>query len=654
MTIGISIGRAATRAPNQNSYPTAFTNRWNPDFNVTGNAAEGYGSDYNPKLDKPTGTTLWVDNNNGDNTTGDGSQSLPYKTIAKAVDEGADIVNIKAGRYWRLDSWEDQFSPAKSMAFVAVDGPGTVIIGRGAEDLSWESEGSGTYSTTRSSVRSVLDFTETGHATKTLKDRATPVPLPMEKVANLAAVQAHAGHAWAQDGSTLYVKTHDSRAPDEDVVPLMIERNTRLVDADITLYFEGLEIFGDRPIYFYFNNVDNTAKFIGVDCGFRYSGDSDNAAFDTVSDIRLINCTASHNVNSEDGFDYKRSNPNFSPSVKFLEVNCESFENGDSDNDNGSTTHHSEVYGIRIGGEYSNNPGPGLADTQGAWVLNYGVIANNNYIGFQSGTFDDVNPSVVFVKDCSASGNSQYDRDRSSGGQLISLGGNSFSTSNGTIVDGTDDFWLTLATIAPDAIVGLFSVDELQYWDNVSDNINELIDASPRKYNLTTPAGDIGYLASLPAANSNPVIDFGTAKHSRYFAGASAMDLKEVIIVGLYNDGSDTGFEDYEAVLCGSSAGGQPRIIGSIGTANLHAGDFTNTVSKNGAAASSSILPAPMGVYRFTPSSVKNSTWDLFGTDAYTNRGWIGYVAMAILTNRDLTTDEFSAIKAACDTKYDL
>ncbi len=259
------------------------------------------------------------------------------------------------------------------------------------------------------------------------------------------------------------------------------------------------------------------------------------------------------------------------------------------------------------------------------------------------------------MKDCAAADNSNLDVDRSTGGQLISLGGNTYGTSNDTIVDGSDNFWLTLATIAPDAIVGIFSVDEDQYWDNAGALINQLNDASPRKYNLLTPAGDFAVNASFAGANDQPVIDFGSAKHSKYFAGPSALDLKEVIVVGQYKDGIDTTFEDYEAIIAGSDSVGIPRVIGSIGLATLHQTNlFSGTVSKNGATATTTMLPAPFGVYRFTSSTVQNSTWSLFGTGAVTNRGWIGYAALAILCNRDLTTDEFNAIKTVCDEKYAL
>ncbi len=654
MKPGLTLGRAAPGAGTAQRYPFAFVNQWQPEFNVSGSGVGGYRTDYNPLNDKPVGTTLWVDNINGNDTTGDGSEATPYKTIAKAVTENADVVNIKTGNYWRTDAWAAEFEPAKDMAFVAVDGPGTVKIGRAQDGLSWSSEGSGAYSTTRSNVRFVLDLNEAGHASRTLIDGITPVPLPMEEVADLAAVQAHAGHAWAQSGSTLYIKTHDARAPDTDLLPFVQERNTRLVDADVTLYLDGIEIWGDRPIYHHFpTDLDNNAAIIALNCGFRYSGENDNVYCDAIKKARFIRCAASHNLAGDDGFNYTRGQTANTPQMTFLEVDCEGFENGDNTNDNGSTSHNAGVFGIRVNGDYCDNPGPGIADTQGAQTLNYGVTADNNYIGIQSGTFDTTIPALSYIKDCAASGNSNIDVDRSTGGQLISLGGNTYSTSNDTIIDGTDDFWLTIATIAPDAIVGIFSVDEEQYWDNAGSLINQLNDASPKKYNLLTPAGDFAVDASHAGANDQPVIDCGTEKHSKYFAGSSAMDLKEVIMFGQYGDGTDTTFEDYEAIICGSDSGGAPRTIGSIGLATLHQSNlFAGTVSKNGEPASTTMLPAPMGVYRFTAASVQNSTWDLFGTDAYTNRGWIGCVALAILSNRDLTSDEFTAIKAVCERKY--
>ena len=288
---------------NKVSLPANFG--WQPtDFAIYGSGVGGYSTTYDPKDDKPTGTTKWVDNVNGSDSNDGNTEGTAYKTIDAAVSAGAVVVNIKPGNYWRNDAMTAGFEPTSDIALVAVDGAGTVKISR-AEDFSdlpsWTSEGLNTYSTTRSNVRTVLDLDDAGHATRTLTDGLTPVPVPMEKVADLAAVQAHAGKAWAQVGSTLYVKTHDGRAPDIDVLPILIERNIRIVNRDITLYLEGLEIWGDRPLFMDYGTTDNDARVVAVDCGFRYSGDFDNVYLDGCKNSRLIRCKTSHQLSSDDG-----------------------------------------------------------------------------------------------------------------------------------------------------------------------------------------------------------------------------------------------------------------------------------------------------------------------------------------------------------------
>lgn len=409
--------------------PNAFG--WTPDFAIRGSDTGGYTTSYNPLDDKPTGTTKWVDNVNGSNGNSGDTEGDAYETINHAITAGADVINIKAGRYFRNDSWASQLDPTKSIAFVATDGPGTVIIGRGQEGLSWSSEGSDTYSTTRSNVRFVIDFTEAGHATKKLKDGNTAVPVVATEVADLAAVQASSGHAWAQVGSTLYFKTHDLRAPDADVVPFLIERNTRVANKDITLYMDGLEVWGDRPFFHkYTDDALNSAKAIGVDCGFRFSGENDNVAIDNIAEARFIRCDASNNLASEDGFNYDRTQTLNTPDLTFLEVDCEGYENGDSINDNGSTSHDDNVFGIRLNGSYTDNFGPGVIDVEGAQTVNYGVTSSDNYEGFTVGTAGAAN-SKMWLKDIVASGNSNFDLNQSTGGEMFDLGGNTFTTQQG-------------------------------------------------------------------------------------------------------------------------------------------------------------------------------------------------------------------------------
>ncbi len=654
---GIMSGRQSALSGDVVSLPQNFG--WTPDFSITGGGLGGYAASYNPLSDKPSGTTLWVDNTNGNDTTGDGSEGSPYRTIAKAVTENAVVVNIKTGDYWRNDSWAAQLDPTSDIAFVAVDGAGTVRLGR-IEDFSdlpsWSDEGSNTWSTTRSNTNTVLDTTETGHASKTLVDGVTPVPLPMTEVSDLAAVQAHSGHAWAQVGTTLYVKTHDLREPDSDVLPIITERNMRVVNRDITLYLEGIEIWGDRPAYFDMS-TSNTARFVAYNCGFRFSSENDNVYFDGVNHTRLIDCKISHNLVSDDGINYDR-NSGSAPETFGLEVNCESFANGDSTNDNGSTTHDPSVYVIRLNGDYGDNPGPGIVDSSGARAVNLGCKSNDGFIGIQVGTYSGDTPAIQWNKDCQATGNSSFGRDRSTGGLQFDLGGNDFQNGKSTgrsYVDSVAHPELeTILTTAPDSIIGLYCVlDTDMYCQILSDEVDDFFDVSANKSIATKIR--TGVRAAYSATQINSVAGWSTSDSASdddtAYTISKAMDVYGVSMIGMYGDGTDTTFSGFHCLLTGTTTD-TPRIMGSNGNNALHAtGDFAGGFSRDGGAEDASPLPMPLDFYDAVSdtAAVQSSTYTILGSNTYTDgRAWYGdNMGMVIIRNRAWTTAEELAIRTA-------
>ena len=628
---------------------------WEPDFQIYGSGLGGYSTSYNPAADKPSGTTKWVDNVNGSDSNA-GTEGAPYKTLAKAITESAVVVNIKTGDYWRNDSLAASFASSTALALVAVDGPGTVRMGRIEDpgDLpSWTSEGSNTYSTTRSNVRTVLDLDETGHATKTLVDGTTAVPLPMAEVADLAAVQAHAGHAWAQVGSTLYVKTHDGRAPDTDVLPILIEENFEYIGQDTTLYMEGIEVWGDQPCFMDYN-ADNSARFVAVDCGFRYSGDFDNVYIDGCEDTRLVRCKTSHQLSSDDGFNYdlNSANPSY---VHALEVDCEAHDNGDSTNDNGSTTHDPGTHIIRLNGDYGGHAGPGVVDSAGAHAVNFGVKSNDGYIGIQVGTFSGVNPAVQWNKDCEATGNSNTGRSRSTGGVQVELGGENYqngkSDSNNYVDYNVHPQLETILTVAPDSIIGVYCVLDINmYCDIVSGEVDDFWDVSANKNNAAKI--DATQRATYVSADNKFTIpDSSVVQEDVSYALAKSTDLYGVSMIGSYGDGTDTVFDFFDCLLTGSSSD-QPRIMGSDGNNAMHSsGDFADGFARDGGSVDTSPLPMPLDFYD-APSdtgAVQTDTYHILGSNTYTDgRAWYSDdMRMIILRNRAWTTAEELAIRTA-------
>jgi hypothetical protein len=242
---------------------------------------------------------------------------------------------------------------------------------------------------------------------------------------------------------------------------------------------------------------------------------------------------------------------------------------------------------------------------------------------------------------------------RATGGQMIDLGGFSTdSTNSGSILDGTDPFFLTLGSIAPDAINGFYCVMESDFFDNQSGEIDDLFDASPFKNNLATPGTRPDYSAANALAGGMPAFDFGTAANGDIFTAAKSGTYKEIIIAGAYKEGLDTAFDD-EIVITTNAAGGN-RISGASASAELNSGGFASSVSINGAAVTATLLPTGFSVLRFTGASAITGLQNFFGEPSQPTRSWQGPVGLLLTSKRDLSTDEFSGILGAIQDKFSI
>lgn len=456
---------------------------WSPEFQIFEHEDNTYSADYNPLSDKPSGTTLTVDPSSGDDTSGDGSTGAPYKSIAKAYSEGADIINVKSGWIDADTGFANSFNIGRDLALVAIDGPGTVHLTRSAPQgsITWTPESAPNddvyraVSITGTRTALDLDYGRDGSnaALETQKDGSSPVPIPYSEQTSIADVQANAG-SFYDDGIHTYLHTHNSRAPDGDVKLLKAE-NILYITNDITLYIDGIEIWGDGSMTI--NPGSNaTAKFIGVDMACRFGNNSaDCFSFDNILAVRLKNCSATDNFLA-DGFGYNRSYGVSAAPTSVLEWNCDGRRNGisTSNNDNGSTTHLG-VHCIRLNGVYEFNNGPNVADTSGSHTLNLNCFAGNSDAftltqrgGFLAGTYWSGLPAIVYLKNCQGDGN-RYDRVRGTGGQMLDLGGFSgTSNDSGSILDGTDPFYMAIGAVAPDAINGFFSVLQSSFFFKLS------------------------------------------------------------------------------------------------------------------------------------------------------------------------------------------
>lgn len=338
------------------------------------------------------------------------------------------MINIRTGDYF--NDLNENFTTDNDIAFVAADGVGTVRMGRAikGDSLTWTNEGSNTYSaTTPDTVGTIIDLDESGDSPFYYKGSSDTVKRQYGEQDSIAEVKGSQGRNFFPDGTTLYIKTHDGRQPDSDVILFLDQNQTSISNKDVTIYMEGIEVWGARPLLMSYSNIEHTAKFVGVDCAFRYSPTGNNFEVNGVNNVRLVRCQTSNNAAGDDGFDYSRNANGINPSCYNLEVDCIGFENGNNSTDNASTMHDDENYIIRVNGIYvGQDDSPAIADVEGAHSLNFGCQSNQSGIGFLPQTASPVSGDTakMWIKDCYAQGNTIANAEARTGGVLTLISGN--------------------------------------------------------------------------------------------------------------------------------------------------------------------------------------------------------------------------------------
>jgi len=422
LKLGVGIGNLLTSV----ALPAEFTAM---PFNLFKSGSR-YTTDYDYTADRPTGVEKWIDVVNGNDSNDGNTESSAYRTLAQAASAGANVYYIKSGYYLLNDYFTEGYEFTRDTALIAVDGPGTVLISNAhkADEFSWTDLGNGVYSTVyrnsntfASDINTVVDMTYVNDSEYTLVDGTTPTPLTMTQQSSVANLNSSSGHGFYDpDTLELHIKTHDGREPDSDVIIMRMFNTTWTTNRDITLYMDGLEVWGRRPLTFGNNLGEGTGLFVAHKCGFRYSNGLGALVFDGVAETRLIGVKVGGSVN-HDGISY---NNNSSTAIcRHLEVDCEGTRTGDNSSDQGSTGHDNRVSIVRLNGDYSNNSGHGTEETQGSQSANYGCKMNgNNGYGVRS-----TSGSKVWIQDCDLSGNGSGATDAILGTTLIDLGGNTLT-----------------------------------------------------------------------------------------------------------------------------------------------------------------------------------------------------------------------------------
>ena len=433
--LGVIASAKAEDGPSLFTIPPELN--WTPSFDIYEDGTT-YSTNFDPDSIKPVGTEMWI-SPTGSDTTGNGTSANPFYSAKKAYDTVGGVTNIKAkaGIYKRIGSGDAGFNPAHSVSIESVDGAGKAIFTRVARGLVWTQEGSpntSVYSSPRSAVEWVIDLTGPTRSGEFLKDGETPLPIELTRVASVAACQA-LPHSWYQSGtsSPVYVHTHDSRAPDAN---LLVSLNETIFNPtnNITFWLDGIEGWG-RGAARMIMTADNTAKFCWQNSASRFLHQALNngAQFSCCNEVYSINCDVTDVTGNGDAFNYHADSGAPTTVCHSLEVDCNARRIGLSgQTNNNCTTAHDGCVAIRLGGEYLESYGPQAADVLDAQGLFLGGTYGNPLItgsfqacGIQSGTVEG-----IWTKNCTYLG-TQYARVQSGSGLFYNMGGDIDNTTLG-------------------------------------------------------------------------------------------------------------------------------------------------------------------------------------------------------------------------------
>lgn len=298
----------------------------------------------------------YVDVNNGSNTN-DGTESAPFQSINRALRySDADEIVVQEGAY----GWRHGFSGFSQTKPFNLIGKGKVLIGAHRDGVTWNKNStySNVYQTNQTNVVEVIDYNNVNDI-KFLTKRNS-----------VQEVSDNAGSYYIDSSNNIYVRTHDDRVPDDQILPNMFSDAVKLTNTP-KVYFENIR---------FTNSVKLSAtkagnSFFAKNCYFSI-GSGGNALSIEGYDYNIIqSCVAKHAT--MDGFNYHIKNGIL---PKVIEIDCIGFDNGrnGADQNNGSTMHDGGQI-IRIGGEYHNNGGPNVIDVnEGTVSVNIGVHSHGS------------------------------------------------------------------------------------------------------------------------------------------------------------------------------------------------------------------------------------------------------------------------------------
>ena len=352
----------------------------------------------------PGVTTVYVDPVSG-NDANPGTEVSPFKSIGKGVSANvaADlIVMCKPGLYDADTCWGYLNSLAPTTQVVPW-GTGDVISSSHHASLSWTLESGATYSATIVDASSVADtsiLTAAG-------DYSGLWPRTSQ-----ALVDANPGSFYV-NGTTIYVQTADSRAPDSSIrVYRSFGGSNGYIGHNYaqTLYMENIKFHGGGTAFTPRQATSNVSTLLARGCEFSHAGGNGLAAVGAWV-IVLQECGANENIS--DGFNYHEYTA-LTGQPQAIEIDCVARGNGKNaqGTNNGSSFHEAGANIVRVNGDYSDNQDYCIHDVGGSRSWNLGCTARDTRtasgMNWVAGLPGETDGAKMWLDACTSSG-SDYD-----------------------------------------------------------------------------------------------------------------------------------------------------------------------------------------------------------------------------------------------------
>ena len=355
---------------------------------------------------------------NGNDTSGDGTQNNPYKTVQKGITAttSGGTLHLMEGVYQRINT-----SINKNMNLI---GEGIVILTDSDDQVTWTQNVSypNVYQITRSNISNkIIDIRNKNRGVYPLLNQVNSIE---ECNYNL--------NTYYYSDNILYVNIGEEvtiekiLVPYQREVPILHANPSNNATDNVKVYMKNLTfIGGHKGCFTVYSQGNYTAYLYAEDCNLLYGGGlnneyRDNGFTNQGAFSLLLNCKC--NYSTKDGFNYTNKG---SFVARGIEINCEASNNGllmDDNTNNGSTAHMGSKI-LRINGNYFNNKGSNVADVQQNTVsYNFNckafdceadgeVILNSDFSCQQAGT-------TMYLINCFAKGNSYNNLQCTSGSTM--------------------------------------------------------------------------------------------------------------------------------------------------------------------------------------------------------------------------------------------